>query len=174
MSSYPKDPAYGKAPNDPAYPPGHYGAPPGYPSAPPPYSHTLVGQNPVPMYAQQQQYTYAAAQAPAAAYPPGQPMMHGGPGPAPPAYGYQPQVANPGYPVQPGFSAYPGYQVAAMAQFDSGARFDGISSQNIPPPPPGCAPNAAQMTASQGGQVFATQKKDNWFTGGKGGGVSFW
>jgi len=60
--------------------------------------------------------------------------------------------------------------------FDAGARFDGNSGQNIPPPPPGCAPNAAQaaMQSGQFGSVAVTQKKENYFTGGKGAGTTFW
>ena len=37
-----------------------------------------------------------------------------------------------GYPVQQGGYPQQGYPTQATAQFDSGARFDGIASQNIP------------------------------------------
>lgn len=42
--------------------------------------------------------------------------------------------------------------------FDYRARFDGIAQPRIPPPPPGVAPNAAQIAAMQGHNVTATQE----------------
>ena len=58
--------------------------------------------------------------------------------------------------------------------FDAGARFDGRSRPAIPPPPPGVAPNAAQLAAQNGAQVLATKQKSNFFVGNKGGGWTFW
>jgi len=178
--SYPKqdkgqDPSYPPS-QMPGYPPQYTaGPPPPATGAPPPYSTNMYAQAQaqVGMQPHNQQWTYAAAQAPPYSYPsqlPGPPMG----GPPPNAYAYQAQSQmNRGYPVQPGGPVYQAH-VQPTVQFDSGARFDGIASQSVPPPPPGVAPNAAQMAAAQGQQVFATQKKDNWFTGGKGGGVTFW
>ena len=42
------------------------------------------------------------------------------------------------------------------------------------PPPPGYAPNAAQMAASQGQSVNVQQRQAGWFSGGTGGGYTFW
>lgn len=175
--SYPQDPS--KQGGDPAYPPGHY--------PPPQYSHQLMqGGAPVAMHPQAQHYTYAQVPMQAYAYAQGYPGQQPG---APPPYVYQQpmqsaheQQANLQQAYQQAYlqQAYlqqqqqPMYQAAAHAQFDSGARFDGIAGQRIPPAPPGCAPNAAQMATAMGGTVHAEQKKDNWLTGGKGGGMSFW
>ncbi|XP_050713145.1 uncharacterized protein LOC126996586 isoform X2 [Eriocheir sinensis] len=63
----------------------------------------------------------------------------------------------------------PGQNVLVMNGFDSGARFDGISQPNIPPPPPGVAPNAAQLAAASGAHVSSTQKKGSFLSGGSGG-----
>ncbi|XP_067685607.1 DAZ-associated protein 2-like [Haliotis asinina] len=62
----------------------------------------------------------------------------------------------------------PGTVVVGGA-FDAGARFDGIAQPRIPPPPPGMAPNAAQLAQMQGQTVVASQQSSNWFTGGAGG-----
>lgn len=58
--------------------------------------------------------------------------------------------------------------------FDGGARFDAGSQPRIPPPPPGIAPNMAQIAAQQGHNVVLGQKRDSWLAGGSSGGVSFW
>lgn len=42
------------------------------------------------------------------------------------------------------------------------------------PPPPGHAPNAAQLAAMQGANVMMTQRKSNFFMGGSGGGYTIW
>lgn len=42
------------------------------------------------------------------------------------------------------------------------------------PPPPGYAPNAAQVMASQGQAVNVQQRQAGWFSGGNGGGYTFW
>ena len=42
------------------------------------------------------------------------------------------------------------------------------------PPPPGYAPNAAQVMASQGQPVNVPQRQAGWFSGGTGGGYTFW
>lgn len=73
--------------------------------------------------------------------------------------------------MQPMFA--PNSDVIVQGGFDAGARFDGISKPNIPPPPPGCIPNAAQLASAQGCNVSVTQRPDNFFTGGSDGGVSF-
>ena len=42
------------------------------------------------------------------------------------------------------------------------------------PPPPGYAPSAAQVMASQGQPVNVPQRQAGWFSGGTGGGYTFW
>ncbi|PIO40677.1 hypothetical protein AB205_0089240, partial [Aquarana catesbeiana] len=46
--------------------------------------------------------------------------------------------------------------------------------QTMPPPPPGCPPNAAQLAAMQGANVVVTQRKGNYFMGGSDGGYTMW
>lgn len=58
--------------------------------------------------------------------------------------------------------------------FDAGARFDSSSQVRIPPPPPGVAPNVAQMAQSSGHNVVAGQRQDRWVMGGSDGGAVFW
>ncbi|XP_031641253.1 DAZ-associated protein 2 [Contarinia nasturtii] len=71
-------------------------------------------------------------------------------------------------------AAPPGYTMAPQtAIFDAGARFNG-KAPVIPPPAPGYLPNAAQVAAMQGQPVIVEKKKNNFFTGGKGGGYTFW
>lgn len=58
--------------------------------------------------------------------------------------------------------------------YDAGARFDGLSAQVIPPPPPGYAPNPSQMAALQGQNVILTQRKADYLSGGTGGGYTWY
>ncbi|XP_078393609.1 DAZ-associated protein 2 [Cetorhinus maximus] len=58
--------------------------------------------------------------------------------------------------------------------FDAGARFGAGATANLPPPPPGCPPNAAQIAALQGGNVVITQRKGDWLCGGSDGGFTIW
>ncbi|KAI1300022.1 DAZ-associated protein 2 [Halotydeus destructor] len=123
---------------------------------------------------------------------PGQPMpgQHM-PGQQMPGHQYQP-YGQPGpqynyhIPQQGGYQyqhptahippAAPGQQstyVIADA-FDAGARFDGTARPNIPPPPPGVAPNAAQIAQAQGHNVVAGQKDRKFLEGGSNGGYTFW
>ncbi|XP_027236636.1 YLP motif-containing protein 1 isoform X1 [Penaeus vannamei] len=67
-----------------------------------------------------------------------------------------------------------GQNVLVLNGFESGARFDGIAQPSIPPPPPGVAPNAAQLAAASGAQVSMSQKKGSFLSGGSGGGFTFW
>ncbi|XP_076062575.1 uncharacterized protein LOC143037863 isoform X2 [Oratosquilla oratoria] len=69
---------------------------------------------------------------------------------------------------------HPGQHVLVQNGFDAGARFDGVARPSIPPPPPGVAPNAAQLAASAGASVSLTQKEGSFLTGGTGGGYTFW
>ncbi|RUS72962.1 hypothetical protein EGW08_019279, partial [Elysia chlorotica] len=113
--SYPKDQSYQKGyPTQAGYP-GQY-APPVNPSAPPAYPGMpqMPMGNPAPY-----PYNYGVPQA--------------GYGPPPPYYAPTQQIPppNPGYPVQPGFS-FNQAMAAPIATFDSGARFDGVATHNIP------------------------------------------
>ncbi|GAB0099883.1 hypothetical protein DMENIID0001_157750 [Sergentomyia squamirostris] len=104
---------------------------------------------------------YAPQQVPGAIYPPfGAPAtFQAVPGPPP-----------------PGIPAYPQQTMPQMALFDPGARFSaqGGGSFSVPPPPPGYAPTAAQLAAMQGQPVQVQKPKNNFFTGGKGAGFTFW
>ncbi|XP_052871052.1 DAZ-associated protein 2 [Anopheles bellator] len=61
------------------------------------------------------------------------------------------------------------------AMYDAGARFGKSGgAPTIPPPPPGIAPNAAQMATMQGQPVVMTKKKNNFVHGGNGSGYTFW
>jgi len=98
-------------------------------------------------------------------------MMYGPPpvpGYAPPQYQHPPAY---GYP-QPAPQAH----YVVHAQFDQGARFNEFSRPNIPPPPPGVAPNMAQMALMQGQNttVIAEQHKSGFFSGSGSGGTTFW
>ncbi|XP_059812088.1 DAZ-associated protein 2 [Hypanus sabinus] len=64
--------------------------------------------------------------------------------------------------------------VVVEGAFDAGARFGAGATANLPPPPPGCPPNAAQIAAMQGSNVIATQKKGSWASGGSDGGYTIW
>ncbi|XP_069509490.1 DAZ-associated protein 2 isoform X5 [Ambystoma mexicanum] len=68
----------------------------------------------------------------------------------------------------------PGSTVLVDGGYDAGARFGAGATANIPPPPPGCPPNAAQLAAMQGANVVVTQRKGNYFVGGSDGGYSIW
>lgn len=186
------------------YPPQNYGYPPPHPAqtigyyqaapapqaaafyAAPPPSHQAL------YYQQQQQQAVAVAAAAAAAAAGHHPHMHHhqqqlhqqqvGP---PPSYGGGPQ-----YPT--GYCPPPAYQAPVPVQhhqplynhvgpiqkatYDAGARFGGKggASMSIPPPPPGYAPNAAQIAAMKGQTVAVDKEKANFFTGGKGAGATFW
>lgn len=70
----------------------------------------------------------------------------------------------------PPYSEFPQTPQAGIQQnvciengFDYRARFDGIAQPRIPPPPPGVAPNAAQIASMQGHQVTATQEQRHIF-----------
>ncbi|KAH3703240.1 annexin A7-like isoform X2 [Dreissena polymorpha] len=154
--SYPKAPQAGY-PQQGAYPGGSYPQnqyPSGYPYQQSPYDQPMAPppyQEAPPPYAQSQQYPPSSSQ-----YPPSSGM-------APPPASYYPYQQMP----QP-------QTVLAPGLFDSGARFDGISQQRVPPPPPGVMPNHAQMAAMQGHHVVGTQQSANWFSGGKNdGGMNF-
>ncbi|XP_025786589.1 DAZ-associated protein 2 isoform X3 [Puma concolor] len=99
---------------------------------------------------------------------------------APPAYSESVAVGPLGstipmayYPVGPIYP--PGSAVLVEGGYDAGARFGaGAAAGNIPPPPPGCPPNAAQLAVMQGANVLVTQRKGNFFMGGSDGGYTIW
>ncbi|XP_006900281.1 PREDICTED: DAZ-associated protein 2 isoform X2 [Elephantulus edwardii] len=99
---------------------------------------------------------------------------------APPAYSESVAVGPLGstipmayYPVGPIYP--PGSAVLVEGAYDAGARFGaGATAGNIPPPPPGCPPNAAQLAVMQGANVLVTQRKGNFFVGGSDGGYTIW
>jgi len=76
--------------------------------------------------------------------------------------------------------------MGAPAYFDAGAEFSVKNPPSIPPPPPGVAPNEAQLALMgvnpvQGQQkpdgttvVKVVQKKRGFFSGSGGGGYTFW
>ncbi|XP_013379623.1 DAZ-associated protein 2 [Lingula anatina] len=153
---YPTQPAYPTQsyPTQPSYNPTYQqqgavgGAPPPYTAAPPP-GHAVQGQGQPPQYQPQGQ---------------GQPAQ------------YQPQYYQPAHGQQPIYQppASMGQTMVVQGGFDPGARFGPGTTANIPPPPPGCAPNAAQMGAIQGQNVIVTQREGNWFSGGSDGGYTVW
>lgn len=119
-----------------------------------------------------QTYQQAPVNYPPAGYPDQQtyrghpPYPYGNPQP----YGHHPPAAPlPQGPVQGAPTTY-----VIPKAFDSGARFDGIAKPHIPPPPPGCAPNAAQLALAQGHNVVLGQKKSSVIKGGSNGGYTFW
>jgi len=141
-----------------------YSAP--YPTAsgaPPYYQQGQQGMAPYPNYAQPPQAPNHAS------YPyPGGPMPKAPMGQQPPT-GYAP------YPKGPSVAPYPqSAPPVASGQFDAGARFTPYAPASIPPPPPGCAPNAAQMAAAQGKTVVTSQKEGGFFKGSGSGGYTFW
>ena len=58
-------------------------------------------------------------------------------------------------------------------RFDNAARFRN-GQANIPPPPPGVMPNAAQVAQMQGANVAVSQQHTSKLKGDMGGGVTFW
>jgi len=164
------------------------GGPPGYPSQP--AYPTQGGGYPSqatapPPGGQPPPYT---PQQPAGAGPPGPPMYSYQPPQGPPqgypgqqpAYYPQAPMYGGGYPqgMQQPYGAYAmpqipqGAQVVGHGQYDAGARFNSGAGMNVPPPPPGCMPNAAQISAMHGGTVHMSQGRAGFFTTSSDGGVS--
>ncbi|CBY08921.1 unnamed protein product [Oikopleura dioica] len=170
------------------YPPQENKSPQGYPAAPvPPGQPVQPPHYPnQPAYPPAPDQVYSAHAAPPPYAPPGAPQYQNQPFPGqnpgyPPAQGMYPphgappphhfQQAGVEFQVAPG-QYQPGQQVIVNGGFDAGARFNGNAS--VPPPPPGCAPNAAQVAMTQGANVQISQKKDGFVTGGGGGGYTMW
>ncbi|TNM86775.1 hypothetical protein fugu_007005 [Takifugu bimaculatus] len=140
--SYPQQAVYPPQSTAPVYPPAMQMSPqaPPYTDTPPAYSeiyqprYVLPPQ--VPGQLPQMSSPYPGAQV----YMPMQPHMSVGPvgQNVPMAYYHMGAV----YP--------PGSTVMVDGGFDAGARFTAGSGVNIPPPPPGHPPNAAQLAAMQG------------------------
>uniref|UniRef100_A0A1L8DBY1 DAZ-associated protein 2 n=1 Tax=Nyssomyia neivai TaxID=330878 RepID=A0A1L8DBY1_9DIPT len=137
---------------------------------PPSYDHVM--QQNIPVYPAHSGHfpglppgmaaAYAPQQVPGAIYPT--------PFAAPPTF----QAVQAGPP--PGIPAYAQQTMPQVALFDPGARYGGQggSAYSVPPPPPGYAPSAAQLAAMQGQPVQVQKPKNNFFTGGKGSGFTFW
>lgn len=102
-----------------------------YPQPMPAQTQQAFMMGPPPAYSNTSAPTYPTGYCPPPAYQP--PMFHNVAAAAPPA----------------------GYSMAGpqTAVFDAGARFNGKGPVNIPPPPPGYMPNAAQVAAMQGQSV---------------------
>jgi len=127
-----------------------------YAQAPPAYSQYPGQPQQPPMYYQQQPM-------------PGQ--LPGQGGAFNPMHQQQAYMPYPPQGQQPGSST----TVVVKNGFDAGARFDGKTPASIPPPPPGCMPNAAQAATQQGHNVVVNQKKGNWMTdNGSDGGMVIW
>ncbi|KAH9388131.1 mitogen-activated protein kinase kinase kinase binding [Tyrophagus putrescentiae] len=136
-----------------------YPGSPLYPQIPPPYGDPSKEQqaNPPPMNPNQPPPPYQLPQ---------QQQQHLQ---YMPMYSGQQVYAYPG-----GYNPYQPYQYQMMVPqlppnmavvmpdgFDASARFDGVARASVPPPPPGVAPNMAQMAmlSGQGNQVIIGQKK---------------
>ncbi|XP_011783056.1 PREDICTED: DAZ-associated protein 2-like isoform X3 [Colobus angolensis palliatus] len=77
------------------------------------------------------------------------------------------------YPLGPIYP--PDSTVLVEGGYDAGFRFGaGATAGNIPPPPPGCPPNTAQLAVMQGANVLVTQWKGNFFMGDSDGGYTIW
>ncbi|XP_018572322.1 DAZ-associated protein 2 isoform X2 [Anoplophora glabripennis] len=153
-----------------------YGVMPGIPGGNPyviPGQTQIYPQGPPPTY--DQALTHPAAIVGQHMYPPG--TMY--------AAGYPTYLGYPTYaPMQyyPSLGAYSYAMQPAQLRptimipngYDTGARFDGITQQVLPPAPPGVPPNAAQLAAMAGHQVALGQKKNSFLAGGSDGGYTFW
>lgn len=157
------------------------------PSAPPPEENkTLRMPEPPPFYSHSNADYQQGQQVPGAP-PPYTPYPQ--PGPQAPqypgAYNVPPKQPNAQYgypPMGPQQSPYPQQGMTTViqmpvqqGQFDAGARFHPMSPPSIPPPPPGCIPNSAQLSMMQGQPVAnVQQKKGGFWKGSGGGGYTFW
>ncbi|XP_076986505.1 DAZ-associated protein 2-like isoform X1 [Tamandua tetradactyla] len=69
----------------------------------------------------------------------------------------------------------PGSAVLVEGRHDAGARFGALATAgNIPSPPTGCPPGAAQLAVLQEANVLITQEKGNFFMGGSDSGYTMW
>jgi len=166
---YPPQAAGGYPPSTGGYPPATGGYPPSTGAYPPSASPYPQAPTAAPGYPQR--HPTPAGQH--GAYPPA--------GPPPP---YAPRGHPTGaYPAYPGASPYPQQQQprhmgvrppTAGGTYDAAARFGAGASYNIPPPPPGCAPNSAQMAQMQGQNVVMNQRKSDFWNGSGSGGATWW
>ncbi|XP_076840706.1 DAZ-associated protein 2 [Brachyhypopomus gauderio] len=166
--SYPQQAVYPQQSTAPIYPPAMQVPPPPqappYSDAPPAYSEIYQsrymhppqapGQLPqmTTAYPATQMYMPMAQTVPVGAMAPNIPMAY--------------------YPMGPVYP--PGSTVLVDGGYDAGARFGHGTPASIPPPPPGHAPNAAQLAAMQGANVVMAQRKNNFFMGGSSGGYTIW
>ncbi|XP_060528772.1 DAZ-associated protein 2-like isoform X1 [Cylas formicarius] len=167
-------------PNPPVPTPQPYGVMPGMPGSPYviPGQTQLYPQGPPPTYDQSLTHPAIVGQH---MYPPG--TMY--------AAGYPSYLGYPTYtPMQyyPSLGAYSYAMQPAQLRptimipnphlfqngYDTGARFDGITQQVLPPAPPGVPPTAAQLAAMAGHQVALGQKKNTFLAGSSEGGYTFW
>ncbi|EDO37623.1 predicted protein [Nematostella vectensis] len=144
-------------------------------------------QKPQQPYPAQPSYPQQSGGYPQANFPQASPQQAGyqqSYGVPPPAYSPYPQSGpvpqhppQQFYPTQQPPAQYPQYAAPiSQGTFDPGARFGPGTgaSPNVPPPPPGCMPTAAQVAASQGQSVVMNQGKEGWFSGGSDGGYTIW
>jgi len=136
---------------------------PSAPQGPPPMYTSQGGLPPVPGSTSDLPPPYSAA--------PNNTILGGAPGNMH-QMAYQQQY----YTQQPQNYTAPGptVQGPVHGQFDAGARFNVQNPPSIPPPPPGVAPNQAQMAAMQGRQVMMSQEKGGFLKGSGSGGYTFW
>ncbi|XP_053560588.1 DAZ-associated protein 2-like [Bombina bombina] len=162
---YPFAPAYpNQAPNQQSvYPPGmHLQQAPPYTDAPPAYSE-LYRQGYVHQAAAKMAKLSSAYPGTSMYLPMTQPMQFA------PMTSSMPMAYYPVRPVYP-----PGSTVPVEGGFDAGARFGAGSNPAVPPPPPDCPPNPAQLAAMQGANVIVLQRKGNYFMGSSDGGYTMW
>ncbi|KAJ8258951.1 hypothetical protein COCON_G00179630 [Conger conger] len=162
---YPQQAAYPQQASAPLYPPPLQVSPqvPPYSDAPPPYSEIYQPRYMHPPQAPGQMPQMSSAYPGTQMYMPLQQSVPVGP--------VGPNVPMAYYPMGPVYA--PGSTVLIEGGFDAGARF-GPGGANIPPPPPGHIPNAAQLAAMQGANVMMSQRKSNFFMGGSSGGYTIW
>ncbi|CAM9281152.1 DAZ-associated protein 2 [Lampetra fluviatilis] len=140
---------------------------------PPPMAYA-GNAGPPGLYYPPPSYSSVSTAAPPQASPMGYENHPAGYGAPPPMYSPYAAAPHAAYQYQPVPAAANGNSTVFVPNgFDAGARFGNGSMPNVPPPPPGYAPNAAQMASMQGQTVVMGQRKSDWLEGGSSGGVTF-